>query len=263
MVIKLNKDNIIDCPILIATSDGYLELLKPFSYLFNEFWSAKQPVTILGYKSPTFDLPSNFTFESLGEQRGIQFWAEDIKKYLCDLKDEYFIYSAEDLFLTRPVNFESLKTLLRFWHTEDLNLARIGLGNTVRNEEHTHVKKTDNCDIIIQNQVSNHRISLQWSLWNKKYFIKHLHEGYSQWDFEVKNMRDCCNDGFTVFGSYNNFPLGHCNALQSVGNISSINSYQSNSSKLNFTDTTSGLIMEDKYIQKLLKLNLINNKCLI
>tara|TARA_R110000824_G_C15220596_1_gene677546 strand:+ start:104 stop:895 length:792 start_codon:yes stop_codon:yes gene_type:complete len=258
MVINLNRDNTINCPVLIATSDEYLDLLKPFFYLFNEFWSAEQPVTILGYKKPTFGLPLNFTFESLGEQRGIQFWAEDVKKYLCNLKDDYFIYTAEDLFLTRPVNFKSLKTLLKFWHTEGLDLARIGLGNTVRNEEHTHVGKTDGCDIIIQNQLSNHRISLQWSLWNKKYFMKHLHKGYSQWDFEVKNMRDCCNDGFTVLGSYNNLPLGHCNALQSVGNVASINSYQPTSSKLNFTDITSGLMIEQKYIQKLLKLNFIN-----
>ena len=46
--------------IYISTSNKYIHLIKPFQYLFNKFWSDSQPVTILGYEEPTFDLYNNF-----------------------------------------------------------------------------------------------------------------------------------------------------------------------------------------------------------
>ena len=51
--------------IYISTSNDYLHVLKPFSYLFNKFWSDEQKVFILGYEYPTFDLPNNFEFISM------------------------------------------------------------------------------------------------------------------------------------------------------------------------------------------------------
>ena len=48
--------------IYVSTSNKYIHLIKPFQYLFNKFWSDSQPVTILGYEEPTFDLYNNFDF---------------------------------------------------------------------------------------------------------------------------------------------------------------------------------------------------------
>jgi hypothetical protein len=52
--------------VFVTTSDWYNPLIPGFAYLFNRFWSLRQPVTILGYSPPDLELPSNFRFQSLG-----------------------------------------------------------------------------------------------------------------------------------------------------------------------------------------------------
>ena len=77
--IPLLRGNLIQCPIFIATSNLFLPMLRPFVHLFNKFWSSEQPVIFLGYSKPNFDLPKNFSFVSMGEQRGINYWSDDVK----------------------------------------------------------------------------------------------------------------------------------------------------------------------------------------
>ena len=52
----------------VSTADKYVHLVKPFSFLFNKFWGENQKVTFLCYKPIKFNLPSNFSFISLGEK---------------------------------------------------------------------------------------------------------------------------------------------------------------------------------------------------
>lgn len=255
------NNKVIDCPILIATSDSYLPMLKPFCYLFNEFWSPEQPVTFLGYKEPDFDLPDNYNFVSMGQQRGIKFWAEDIRNYLLTLDCDYFSYTAEDMFLSRPVNFESFGDLLSV--VKDLKPARFAIGNAVATQRCRGYSSLDSCDIVMQEQVSNYRLSLTWSIWRKDYFMRHLHPNFSPWDFEIKGMPASMNDGEDIVGCGNNFPLGHCNALQSGGNTSG---FDFSNAILNFQDVCSHPIpamrseVSAEHINKMVYLGLIGEK---
>ena len=99
--------------VYISTSDKYLHILKPFSYLFNKFWSDKQKVYILGYELPSFDLPDNFEFISMGEQKGIKYWSSDLHKFFSSIDDEYFIYSMEDHFI---LDYVDIKLFERLWY---------------------------------------------------------------------------------------------------------------------------------------------------
>lgn len=245
------KGKILDCPIYIATSNAWLPMLRPFSYLFNKFWSEDQKVTFLGYDKPSFDLPSNFDFVSLGAQRGLSYWADDIRPVLESCPSDYFIYTAEDQFITRPVDFSSLKNLLKV--CDNYNPARIALTNTVSNQLFDDV---DN-EIVISNQNSNYRLSLIWSIWRKDYFLKHLHTNFSPWDFEVSNMSKVKMDGEDIIGCKENFPIGHCNAVQTRG---AVNGFDYSKAKLNFLDVTSHsdpskrIGLKEKYITEMLEL---------
>ena len=97
--------------IYISTSNKYIHLIKPFQYLFNKFWSDSQPVTILGYEEPTFDLYNNFDFISLGEQTTVQDWCSDLKSFFETIDDKYFIHAVEDQFIIRPVRLDVLSVL--------------------------------------------------------------------------------------------------------------------------------------------------------
>ena len=228
-MLSLNN-KVLDCPIYIATSNEWLPMLRPFAYLFNEFWSKDQKVTFLGYDTPDFELPSNFDFISLGPQRGISYWADDIRTILEECHSEYFIYTAEDQILTRPVNFKSLESLMQA--CEGHNPARAALTNTVSNQ----ICKEFSENVVISDQNANYRLSLIWSIWRKDYFLKNLHPGYSPWNFEVDNMSIVKSDGEVILGCKDNFPLGHCNASQTRQAVST---FSYNSCKFNFLDVTS------------------------
>ena len=68
--------------VYISTSDKYLQLLKPFSFLFNRFWGEQQDVVVLGYKEPDFELPNNFEFVSMGVSRNDpKEWSDGLRDY--------------------------------------------------------------------------------------------------------------------------------------------------------------------------------------
>jgi len=257
---KLNGKTL-DCPIFIATSNDYLPMLRVFSCLFNIFWSTEQEVTFLGYKSPSYELPENFKFVSLGPQRGIQYWSEDIKNFLSSVENDYFIYTAEDMLLCRPVNFNNLENIFKLCSEKKLTPDRIALGNSVSMQD-THTLKSDiNGDILLMKQDARYRLSLQWGIWKKEYFLRYLHNGYSQWDYEVKNMPRAQNDYAIIMGNATNHPLGHCNALQSRGNVGP---FDFSSAILNFRDETSHpdpkkrTYIEEKYIDLLIRMGYIS-----
>ena len=255
------KDKVLNCPILIATSNDFLPLLKPFAFLFNEFWSPRQKVTFLGYESPTFSLPKNFDFVSLGYQRGVKHWANDILPYIEKLNYDYFSYTAEDMFLAREVNFEALDLLLQKCRTLDTPPGRAALGDSVSMQNNIPCPQEQN--FILQTSDSQYRLSLQWSLWRKDYFLKYLHPDYSQWDFEVKNMEIAKSDGENIVGLKENYPLGFCNASVTGGNTENLNF---ENTVFDFTDICSARDrskrkkVEQEYITKMVDLGLISKE---
>ena len=66
----------------VWTSDKQMVCLPAWAYLFNKFWDESLNVKVLGYKSIEFDLPKNFEYISLGEQRGPEYWSNDMYDYL-------------------------------------------------------------------------------------------------------------------------------------------------------------------------------------
>lgn len=250
--IPLLRGNLIQCPIFIATSNLFLPMLRPFVHLFNKFWSSEQPVIFLGYSKPNFDLPKNFSFVSMGEQRGINYWSDDVKPIIESIETDYFIYTAEDQFLTKEVNFDAFTALLEAAKYENfIAPARIALTNTVSNQEHELLCKVDSRNIVAATQAANYRASLIWSIWRKDYFLKHLHSNFSPWNFEVNTMSDTKFDNELIIGCDRDFPLGHCNAVQTMGNVKEFNF---NTAKLNFEDVTTREQLPAKHIEELLNL---------
>ena len=66
--------------VFIFTSNSSMHCVPAWAYLFNKFWPWNQDVKVLGYDQPTFILPENFEYISLGKQRGPKYWSDDIRK---------------------------------------------------------------------------------------------------------------------------------------------------------------------------------------
>ena len=212
--------------IYISTSDNYLHVLKPFSYLFNKFWSDKQKVFILGYESPSFDLPNNFEFISMGEQKGIQYWANDLHKFFSSIDDEHFIYSMEDHFILDYVDIKLFERLKKYLNDD---VGRISLATQLANKQHTIIETVGDVNIVESDSSIQYRLCTQWSIWNKDFMLQYLKPGMSAWDFELQGFREPLNDGYRIIGLENGQVVNHGDASRAGGNGDSQNKYNFNS----------------------------------
>src|ERR1035438_568210 len=112
-----------DTKIIVTTSDKYHHIIPIFVFLFQKYWGSKQRVELVGYKTPDCLLPDNFTFVSIGEQGSKKDFSTDLRKYFEE-QDEYFIWSMEDTFLKKTINFESLDVLISLMK-ENTDIGRV------------------------------------------------------------------------------------------------------------------------------------------
>ena len=233
--------------IYISTSDNYLHILKPFSYLFNKFWSDTQKVFILGYKSPQFDLPDNFNFISMGEQKGIEYWDNDLHKFFSSVDDEYFIYSMEDHFILDYVDIKLFEYLKKYLNDD---VGRISLATQLANKQHTIIETVGDINIVESHPSIQYRLCTQWSIWNKDFMLQYLKPNMSAWDFELQGFKEPLNDGYRVIGLENGQVVNHGDASRAGGDRDSQNEYNFNSVLWN---------KNRKYEENILDKNIIND----
>ena len=157
----------------------------------------KSELRILGYDEPDFELTENCKFISMGQQGPVEDWSTDLRKYFLGCKDDYFIYSTEDVFFYKQSNIEYLNYLGEFVEMNEwvgrLNLSNIGEenGDTMLNSRHyssSFLQTIDNDfgEINLYKLTSNsaYHLTCQPSIWNKKYFLRYMTDGQSPWVFE-------------------------------------------------------------------------------
>jgi len=200
----------------VSTADKYVHLIKPFSFLFNKFWSEDQEVVVLGYKAPDFELPHNFSFVSMGKsENNPSEWSNGLIDYFNSIDDEWFIYATEDMFVVNPVDFQSLEKLEEY--TKDPQVGRIGLTNDVCRK--TCFNVTGN--VVEMTQGSQYRISCITSMWNREYMLKTLKRNMTPWEFEVNGTSASHNDGYRILGLNSDFAVRMCLAIRR-GNFDSL-----------------------------------------
>jgi len=194
--------------IFVSTCDTHDHMIKPFMYLFNKFWGSDTEVTILGYRTPPYKLLENFNFVSLAKsQKTPNQWAQDHRNYFSSLKEKHFIWTVEDSFLLRPVNFAIYEKLNKKLFNDD-KIGRCSYTNApeylnkkgkVRNC--TVVEECQNFNIIQKKQDAPYRISVVWSAWKKDYCLKYLEDGWSPWDTEILGSKKAINDGSEIIAT--------------------------------------------------------------
>lgn len=177
--------------IICTTSNNYLHILPLFCYLFNKYWGAK--VQIVGYDKPSFDLPSNITFHSMGIQGSKKEFSNDLAKYF-EKQDEWFIWVMEDTFIKAPVDINKLRVLAQL---RNHNVGRINLTGECIKQDHKLHSIISGYEIYENTQTAKYRLSTQPSIWNKKFLLKYMTPGLSPWDFETQNA---INDGYKILG---------------------------------------------------------------
>lgn len=183
--------------IYISTSDHGIHIIEAFQLLFNKYWGVTQPVTILGYAKPEFELAPNFEFISLGKDKGPRICGELLDFFSC-LKAEHFVWSVDDQVMIRPLDKE-------IWDVLVANLdgvSRISLvGNMAKHppEHFTTIQEHDGFNVIEQSQDDPFRLSAIWSIWRRDYLLKYLKPGMDLWQWETQDR--AVNDGYRHLGT--------------------------------------------------------------
>ena len=172
--------------VFVEVSDKYLWTLRPFSYLFNLFWSTLQPVEVIGYKRPDFKLPPNFTFHSLAStEYPADRWSDGIIEFLRRQEDSHFVFLLCDYWLQRTVDCRGVAGCHEYAKGRpkvlriDLSDDRLYAGGKFDVEGY-------GCyDIIETPHTTPYQMSLQAGLWNRKLLLDVLVPGKSAWEVET------------------------------------------------------------------------------
>ena len=240
--------------IYISTANQYLPLIKAFFYLFNKFWLNAQEVIILGYDAPKFNLPNNFTFISMGEQTGgVKMWSTDLKKFFESIDDEFFIWATEDQFIIDPVNIFLYNHIVENYLTSDM--GRFCLTNDGKLRPFNVYSKKEGFDVILNYPNVDYRLSVMWSVWNRKYLLKYMMPDCSPWEFEVYGSAAAKNDGYKILATVGKYVIQPCTAIRR-GNIDAplnfnlINDNKTLSQEIINDMKTGGIIDEENRINK-------------
>lgn len=183
----MSNERVSNYRVLVTTSDDYLPAVRVYAWLFNRYWSPKQHVTVLGYRPPNFELPSNFEFVSLGPQADypITKWSNALVDFLGSIDDEVFTLMLEDYWITRPVNVHAVQILhdymIQFRYVAKIDLCADRLyahGMT----SYGHVSYVD---LVKSMPGSPYHLSLMTGLWRREHLLRALVPDESPWDVEI------------------------------------------------------------------------------
>ena len=176
--------------VAVLTCDLYIECVRPFAWLFNKYYSPDIQVVVGGFTPPTFELPSNFEFVSLG--KGADFppnrYSNGLIKFLRYLTDDVFMFMLEDQWLTAPVNLAEIQTCIDVARNTD-NLLRIDVIDDRRYMNEFTFGKTDPYGTfdgveLIKSHWCPYQFAIYGTLFNRENLLRYIPPNLDPWQLE-------------------------------------------------------------------------------
>lgn len=191
--------------VFVYTSDPYLWCLKPFIFLFNQYWSELQEVIVGGFTHPQFPLPSNFHFHQIDKNPYPKNkWSDGLIHFLNDYRDDVFVLMLEDYLLRRTVDHQGVSTLADYMRMGiNQDVVRLDLTtDRLYGKGMRDIEPWGHYDIIACDKDAPYEMSLQTALWNRKNFLSLLRPGMNPW--EVETQTDMTKQPYRVLGTRQN-----------------------------------------------------------
>ena len=169
---------------IVYTCNEYADVLPGFSYLFNVYWSAQQPVAYAG--CPKMDLPQNFEWHDV-ESRVAERWSDGLIEFLNMLDDEIICWLLEDYFLCRRIDHAAIGSLADYMMMHP-DILKIDLtGDRLHSGQAEDVDAWGHVDLIETSWDVAYQLSVQAALWNREYLLSLLRPEMSPWDWELQS----------------------------------------------------------------------------
>jgi hypothetical protein len=180
--------------------------------LFNRYWSTGQPVIVVGYKRPDFDLPPNFDFYSIAPTSyPAKKWSTGmIEFFQSDLAPDLFVWLLEDYWLCRTADVTGVATLADYVAMRP-GVLRLDLTtDRLYNGDKFDVESFGHYDIIETPAGSPYQMSLQAGIWRKSHLLRILKAGRSPWKVEINTSPP---ENMRVVGT-RQYPVRYLNAFK-------------------------------------------------
>jgi len=174
-------------PVYVTTCDRYVNrALRPFAYLFERYWSPAQPVVVIGFQPPPYELPGNFRFYSAGTDTGQKSWSTALIRALQALKHELFILLLDDYWLNRPIHVGGVASLAEYVRLHP-DVLRLDLTtDRLYNGKMFGVEDWGRYSIVETPAGSEYQMSLQAGIWRRSLMLQVLEPEKSPWEVELQ-----------------------------------------------------------------------------
>lgn len=196
--------------VFVEVSDKYLWALRPFSYLFNIYWSSLQPVVVFGYSPPDFRLPENFSFYQISPQNyPADKWSNGMINVLNNHSDSHFVLLLADYWLIRTVDVRGVSTCHEYVSNRN-DVLRIDLTDDRQyNGDSRDIDMWGSYDILETPFSSPYQMSTQAGIWNRELMLSLMRPDMSAWDVEIYTQPP---PSMRVFGTRQR-PVRYANAI--------------------------------------------------
>lgn len=174
-------------PVLVLTSDRYIEALRPFAFLLNRHWKPNPEVLVGGFTPPSFPLPGNFHFRSIGrfEDYPVGKWSNAAGKFIVEQPHEVFVLMLEDYWLTQDVDTEAVGMLADYMQQFDY-VARMDL--TGDRQYAGGARPYGACgrlSLVWSDPESQYHMSLMTALWRRRHLLRVMRADETPWQIEL------------------------------------------------------------------------------
>ena len=203
--------------VYITVSDKLTHLLPETIERFNKYWSVDISVTILGYSKLPFDLPNNFSFISMGQDRGAKYWVEDLYKAFSNIEDDFFIWFVDDTWFNAPVDLNMINDICPQYLNKNTNWFGLTIGPSER--ANNLIKDYGEFQVIELDQTAPYRVTCQANIWNRERLLYYLSKTGRDtnkfswptpgepWHWELLGSHLAINDGYHVYSFDGKIPI--------------------------------------------------------
>jgi hypothetical protein len=192
-------------PVYVITNDKHIWLMQGFAHLFNTFWGADQPVTVIGFNPPKFEMKGNFRFHSLGkENKPPGEWSNKLIALLDMVEDTHFILFLEDFWMTDKADVDCVHVLTN-WMKDHPDALRMDLWRDRQAKKQAFDLETVHGYQIVETPArTKYQMSLQAAIWNRDLLREVLVPNESPWQVEIiGTQRLSRRPDLRVFGTRN------------------------------------------------------------
>ena len=193
--------------IVVSSFDGYLWLIPIFVHFYKKMWPDNPYQT--DFVSETMKVEGVNTFRA-----GKLPWADKMIKYLESIEDETFLLFLEEYILNRRVATDEIK------RAEELCVDDIGCVRLFAHDGFSHFLIDVKIEGFKEYPLDKpYSLSLQTSIWQRKFFLELLKKGESCWKLEIEGSRRICKSNKKVIWNDNTILNYHLGGYMKKGKV--------------------------------------------